>query len=72
MFSEGLAVVFIGKTDNSGNPKEGKYGYINSKGKEKISLIYDDAEDFKLGMAKVKLNGKGFIINRQGKQIKKQ
>lgn len=49
--------------------KEGKYGYINKKGKIVIPAIYDYAYPFVKGMAYVELNGKSGFINKKGKEI---
>ena len=40
----------------------GKWGFIDKTGKEIVTPKYDDAKDFKEGLAWVELNGKGFYI----------
>jgi hypothetical protein len=40
----------------------GKVGFIDKTGKVIVPPKYDDAEDFKEGLAWVKLNGKEFYI----------
>lgn len=54
LFWEGLAYV---KFNN-------KYGYINHKGEVVIPIIYDKADNFYNGKAKVVLNGESTIIDR--------
>lgn len=54
LFWEGLAYV---KFNN-------KYGYINHEGEIIIPIIYDKADNFYNGKAKVVLNGKNIIIDR--------
>ncbi len=49
--------------------KEGKFGYINKKGKVVIPAIYEYAYPFVNGMAYVELNGKSGFINKKGKEI---
>lgn len=47
----------------------GKYGYFDVNGRIVIPCIYDYAEEFKDGIAKVELNGKWGLINTKGKFI---
>ncbi len=54
LFWDGLAYV---KFNN-------KYGYINHEGKIVIPIIYDKADNFYDGKAKVVLNGKSLTIDR--------
>lgn len=50
--------------------KDGKYGYVNSKGIVVVDYIYDDAtEQNKYGYASVKKNGKWGAIDQTGKVI---
>jgi hypothetical protein len=49
--------------------KNGKFGYINSSGKEITPLKYDRVMRFSWGVGKVKLNGKWGLVNIQGKEI---
>jgi hypothetical protein len=57
-FSEGLGRV----------QKNGKYGFINTKGQIIAPFIYDFATDFIAGMAFVEQNGDRFFIDRNGKK----
>lgn len=45
------------------------YGYINKQGEVVIPCKYDDAEDFKNGVAQVEKNDKKFYINTQGEKV---
>jgi hypothetical protein len=58
-FNEGLAPV----------KKDGRWGYIDLKGKVAIDFLFDDARCFNEGLAPVKLNGKYGYINNKGKVI---
>lgn len=58
-FSEGLASVKV----------NGKYGFINKKGKVVIPHEFDDAGFFSEGLADVKINGKYGFINKKGKIV---
>lgn len=49
--------------------KDGKYGYFNLDGKVAIQAIYDDADSFVDGVAKVKIGKRKFKINEFGKEI---
>ena len=60
-FSCGLASVAIGK-----NMYNAKYGYINTKGEEIISLKYDYATDFSENYAWVRVGKKMGCINQYG------
>lgn len=65
-FSEDRAVVV---TRNSG---EFKWGFIDKEGKEVIPLKYDNARDFKEGLAAVNIGfifGKWGFINKEGKEV---
>ena len=55
-FHDGLAVVY----------KDGKYGYIYTKGTVVIDLIWDEAYDFSDGYAIVCKDGLGYIIDTNG------
>ncbi len=48
---------------------EGKYGFINAKGKVIIPMKYDDAKDFEDSITAVKLNGTYKLIDVNGKVI---
>lgn len=58
-FNEGLAPV----------KKNGRWGYIDLKGKVVIDFLFDDAWCFSEGLASVKLNGKYGYINNKGKVV---
>ena len=47
----------------------GKYGFINTKGKFIIKPIFDDVDVFKNEISRVKYNGKWGFINLHGKTI---
>ena len=47
----------------------GKYGFIDTKGKVRVKLIYDEAKDFKNGYAEVRINNKWGVINMDGKIV---
>jgi hypothetical protein len=46
-----------------------KYGFIDKTGKEIVTPMYDEAQFFFEGFAKVKLNGKVGFIDKTGKEI---
>ena len=46
-----------------------KWGYVNTKGEIAIPCVYDDANYFFEGLAKVKQNGKWMIIDSNGQVI---
>ena len=58
-FSEGFAAV----------KKDGKWGYINTKGELIIECKFDDVNYFNKGFAVVKKDGKKGYINTKGEQI---
>jgi hypothetical protein len=47
-----------------------KYGFINREGDEVIPLIYDEAEDFNGGLARISLDYKRGFIDRNGNWVK--
>ena len=47
----------------------GKWGFADSTGKVIVAFKYEEATDFKEGLAKVKLNGKTGFINDCGKEV---
>lgn len=49
--------------------RDGKYGYNDKDVKEVIPCIYDSAEEFSNGLAKVKLNDRWGYINKKGEQF---
>ena len=57
-FSEGLAKIK--------NKKNGKWGYINTKGDFVINHVYTYASDFSGGVAVVSKGGEYFLINDKG------
>ena len=58
-FKEGFATV----------QKDGKYGYINTKGEQIVECKFDYAYDFNEGFALVQKDGKWGYINTKGEQI---
>jgi hypothetical protein len=58
-FSEGLAAVRI----------QGRFGYIDTRGKLVIAPQYKAAGEFRGGYAEVKINGSSGIIDRQGRVV---
>lgn len=58
-FSEGNLCVYLNE----------KWGYINSKGKEITKPKYDNADDYKNGRARVVLDFKEGLIDKNGKEI---
>ena len=64
---------YYGK-DNIGNGmaiirNNNRYGFIDGNDKVVVPCIYDLAEDFKDGFARVTLKGKSFYITKQGKKV---
>ena len=51
--------------------RDGKYGYIDNKGKEVVKCKYDDALGFSDGLSAVKLNGYWGYVDRKGNEITK-
>ncbi|MBS5810548.1 MAG: WG repeat-containing protein, partial [Campylobacter concisus] len=49
--------------------KDGKWGYINTKGEQIIECKFDDTNYFNEGFAAVKKDGKWGYINTKGEQI---
>jgi hypothetical protein len=47
----------------------GKWGYLNEKGEEIVPAIYDKVEAFYKNRAGVKIDGRSFVIDREGKTI---
>jgi hypothetical protein len=70
-FSDGLAAVNKGavKDEIMGTVRGGKWGFINTQGKEVIALQYEAAGQFKDGLAWVKQAGKYGCIDKTGKTI---
>ena len=58
-FKEGFAVV----------KKDGKWGYINTKGEQIVECKFDSYSNFNEGFAAVKKDGKWGYINTKGEQI---
>jgi hypothetical protein len=48
------------------NKKYGKYGFVNTKGEQVVECKFDEANDFKEGLAVVQRGYKRFIINIKG------
>ena len=55
-FNEGFSAV----------KKDGKWGYINTKGEQIVECKFDDAYYFNEGFARVKKDGKWGYINTKG------
>ena len=49
--------------------KDGKWGYINTKGEQIIEYKFDDAYDFNEGFARVQKDGKWGYINTKGRPV---
>ena len=62
-FHEGLAKVRLG------DYKTGKYGFIDTTGKEVVPPKYDRADSFSEGLALVKLNYQYGFIDTTGKEV---
>ncbi|MEN9441676.1 MAG: hypothetical protein RLZ33_1753 [Bacteroidota bacterium] len=62
--SEGLCQVIDKETKK-------KHGFVNNKGEIVIPLIYEDADGFIDGEARVRLNGESFYINKLGNKVPK-
>lgn len=54
----GLAAAKMGTND--------KWGYVNAKGEQKITAMYDSADDFESGVAVVRMSDKYGVINTKG------
>ena len=59
IFSENLAIA----------KKDGKYGYIDSTGRTVIEFKFENAFEFRYGLARVQLNQSIVFINRQGEAV---
>lgn len=55
--------------DYEADEVDDKYGFTDSKGREVIPHVYEDAADFSEGLAAVSINGKWGYINETGKQV---
>ncbi len=66
-FSEGLARVNRGA--KLGRQGGGKWGYVDTSGREVISLHFDRADDFCTGHAEVWIGERSFFIDANGKEI---
>ena len=64
-FSEGLA--WFKRYDET--PDGGPSGYLDKSGQVVLPAIYDTAEDFEGGKAKVSKDGRMFFINAKGEQV---
>lgn len=51
--------------------KDGKFGYIDVNADIIIPIIYDEAEDFSNGKAKVKRDDTWLLIDKTGKEFQK-
>ena len=68
-FHEDLASVVKIDKDKTGHILKFKHGYINRKGELVVPCIYEEASDFKEGLAKVRKDGKFGFINKEGKLV---
>jgi hypothetical protein len=57
------------ETDLTPKENNGKWGYINMRGKAVIPLTYDEVNDFSGGVAIVRLNGQSVLIDKTGKKV---
>ena len=58
-FQEGMACV----------KKNGKYGFINKKGKLVVNAIYDNAFSYENGLAYVAKGSNAYFIDKTGKKV---
>ena len=74
-FSEGLAAVCIGcekiPSGEHSYVSNGKWGFVDKKGKLAIDLIFQEARSFVNKKAKVKQYGEWIIINKKGVAVSK-
>lgn len=49
--------------------KNNKYGYLDKSGTVAIDFIYDNADNFDNGVARVELNGKEMLIDTNGRNV---
>lgn len=70
-FHSGLARKNIGGiyNDLTDSMEGGKWGFVDSSGKEVIPVIYDNVSIFENGFAKVWLNGRCFLLNNKGVEV---
>ena len=71
---DGYARVFRGTLSKYGSPEEGKYAYINRQGEYITDYVFDEARDFRGGLAAVAtVNAKGRkvwgLINPSGEYV---
>lgn len=62
-FSDGIASVYVG------DMWDGKWGCIDKTGKMVIEPRYDEELEFVGAVAKASIDGKGVLVNREGKHI---
>jgi hypothetical protein len=55
--------------EGRGRVRFGKWGFVDKEGKEIVPLVYEAAEDYKDGKARVKKNGEWFYIDYNGNRI---
>ena len=48
---------------------DGKWGFIDKNGNDKVAFRYDKVADFEDGLALVELNGKLGFVNRYGREV---
>jgi len=61
--SSGVQTVFASSEGLRAIKKDGKYGFVDARGRLRIANRYDDAGDFHEGLAPVKLIGKWGYVN---------
>lgn len=66
-----LSISFISEAQElfSSENDQGKWGFVDTSGKEVIPFIYDKADCFYMGYAGVSRNGKMGLIDLSGKEI---
>ena len=67
--TENVQYVFKDSEGFWGVQKDGKFGFVDAKGKLRIANRYDSIADFHEGLAAIKLIGKWGFLNRQDKIV---
>ena len=67
--SQPSALAFIKNWNSPSFERACVHGFIDGNDKVVVPCIYDLAEDFKDGFARVTLKGKSFYITKQGKKV---
>ncbi len=63
------AVAVSGQNLRPEKASNGKWGFVNTDGKQVVDFIYDYAEPFRGGFAKVTINNRCGFVNAEGRQI---